>query len=763
MDWKKIGKWVLRILGGILGLIVILLIISGLIPVPRDEVVSPEDYGAGANSVESSLVGLLREFPPLNFAAGNPDTPEKAELGRLLFFDPILSQENDIACATCHHPDFGFTDGRPQASGAGGVGVGPERSGGVQLSRNAPTIWNAGYAESLFWDGRVNNLESQALGPLTHIDEMGVTDIDSLEQELQIIPEYLKLFNAAYGDNKDSVTIDNITNALAAFERTLISSNSPFDNYAAGDLNALSPSQRRGLNIFRSAATRCFECHTVPNFSTNTFRVTGVPDSEGLPHDEGRGAVVADGEDGAFRVPTLRNIALTAPYMHNGAFATLEQVIDFYTEGGGRSKDLDNIDIFVRGFELSSQQKADLIAFLFSLTDESNLPSIPDRVPSGLAVVPTLENPARELAANINVLSPGDVIGEGSPQTITVAPGETIQAAIDRARPGDTIMVPYGIYNEQVAIDLNNISLFGIPNENGEWPILDGENVLSEGVIASGNNFEVAFFQVINYTDTGILVEGVRGVHMHDLYVENTGTYGLYPVKSSDILIENSEVVGANDAGIYAGQSEDVVIRNNVVYENVLGIEVENTVGAEVYGNFAYNNTVGIFVDLLPQLTTKVSINTIVYNNQLEGNNHENFAKEGTAASLMPPGAGIGILAADNVEVYGNTIRDHETAGIGIFHMSIGFDEEEINVGPTPENIWIHDNIYENNGYAPDEFITDLGIPGADILWDVSGWNVRIDEPDAEPFPPLVPTSKWPNFFYTMYWRVLNFLISTMG
>lgn len=639
------------------------------------------------------------------------------------------------------------------------MGVGPERTGGVQLARSAPTLWNAGYAESLFWDGRVDNLESQARGPLTHVDEMGVTDIESLEQELQSIPEYLQLFNAAYGDSESAITIDNITNAIAAFERTILTYNSPFDRYAAGDLNALSPSQRRGLNIFRSAATRCFECHTVPNFSTNTFRVTGVPDVDGQLHDEGRGAVVTDGEDGAFRVPTLRNIALTAPYMHNGTFATLEEVIVFYADGGGRAENLENIDKFIRGFKISDQQKGDLIAFLFSLTDETNLPNIPERVPSGLEIVPPLENPARDLAASINVPSSGDIISEGSPQTISVAAGETIQAAIDRARPGDTIMVPYGIYNQQVAIDLNNISLFGISNEDGDWPVLDGENILSEGIVGSGNNFEVAFFQVINYTDTGILVEGVTGVHMHDVYAKNTGTYGLYPVKSTDILIENSEVVGANDAGIYAGQSKDVVIRNNVVYDNVLGIEVENTVNAEVYDNYAYNNTVGIFVDLLPQLTTKVSINTKVFNNLLVANNHENFAKEGTAASLMPPGAGIGILAADDVEVYNNTIRDQATAGIGIFHMSIGFDESEINVGPTPENIWIHDNTFENNGYAPDEFITSQGIPGADILWDVSGFNVRIDQPGAEVFPPLVPTSKWPSFFYNMYWNVLNFLI----
>ncbi|MCH7662660.1 MAG: hypothetical protein IH859_02170 [Chloroflexi bacterium] len=136
----------------------------------------------------------------------------------------------------------------------------------------------------------------------------------------------------------------------------------------------------------------------------------------------------------------------------------------------------------------------------------------------------------------------------------------------------------------------------------------------------------------------------------------------------------------------------------------------------QVYDNYAYNNTVGIFIDLLPQLTSQVSLDTKVFDNLVENNNLANFAQAGTAASIMPPGAGIGILAADDVEVYGNITRGNQTAGIGIFHMSIGFDEAEINVGARPENIYIHGNTFENNGFAPDTFITDLGILGADIF-----------------------------------------------
>lgn len=763
MTIKKIVKWVLRFLGAILGILVILLLVAGIIPVPRDVHVAPEDYGAGASSVDPSISGLQREFPALNLMNGNPPSAEKAELGRLLFFDPVISQENDMSCATCHHPDLGFGDGRPQAMGAGGQGVGPERTGGIALERNTPTIWNATYTTALFWDGRVENLEYQALVPISHMEEMAVENTNRLEDELRAIPEYVVLFNAAFGGGEDSVTIQNVVNAIASFERTLLTQDSPFDRYAAGDRSALSPSQRRGLDLFRSAATRCFECHTPPTFATDTFRVIGVPDAPGMGHDRGRAAVVGSGEDGAFKVPTLRNIALTGPYMHNGVFATLEEVIDFYAAGGGRADGLDNIDPFVQGFELNDQQMEDLIAFLFALTDESRLPGIPESVPSGLPVVPALENAARELAERYNPVPTGASIGEHTPTTITVASGETIQEAVDRALPGDTIQIPYGTYNERISIDFNDITLVGRPNENGEWPTLDGENVLTEGVIASGNNFEVAYFNVLNYTDTGILVEGVTGVYMHDLYVENAGTYGLYPVQSTDVLIENTEVIGSNDAGIYAGQCVDVVVRDNIVHGNVLGIEIENSVGSEVYDNYAYNNTVGIFIDLLPQLKSQVSLNTKVYDNLLEANNHENFAKPDTAAALMPPGAGIGILAADLVEVYNNTIRDHKTAGVGIFHMTVGFEEAEIDVGPTPEDVWIHDNIYENNGYDPDAFVSDMGIPGADVLWDVSGANVRIDEDEIAFFPPLVPTSAWPYFFYNMYWHALNFLIGLMG
>ncbi len=237
--------------------------------------------------------------------------PAKVELGKLLFFDPILSGRNDISCAHCHHPDYGFTDGRKLSMGFGGSGVGPARSGGDVLGRGAPSLWNAAYNKWQFWDGRAADLEAQAAGPITNEHEMGEKP-ENLVAELRAIPEYVGLFQKAFGGAADeAVTFANVTRAVAAFERTLLSFNSPFDRYAAGDVTALSPQEREGMKLFRSLKTRCFECHNFPTFADETFRVIGVPETGA--HDRGRASVPGEGPDGAFKTPTLRNIALPRP------------------------------------------------------------------------------------------------------------------------------------------------------------------------------------------------------------------------------------------------------------------------------------------------------------------------------------------------------------------------------------------------------------------------------------------------------------------
>lgn len=738
---KKLFSWILRIVGGLLILLAVVIVIAGLIPVPQDQTFDPADYGAGSSTIQPSYTGLQREFPALN----GDVTPAKAELGKMLFFDSVLSAENDISCAHCHHPDDGFADALPLALGAGAQGAGSARTGGTQLTRNTISLWNVGYTEIFFWDGRATSLEEQAVTPLTHPDEMAA-DPEALAAELTAIPGYVDLFKAAYGDGQ--ITLSRINEALAAFERTLTSQNSPFDRYAAGEIEALSSAQRRGLNLFRSAATRCFECHAAPTFSTDTLRVIGVPDG--------------DASTQPFKVPSLRNVALSAPYMHNGAFVTLEEVVNFYAEGGGSAHGVAGVDPFVLGFDFTDQDKADLIAFLYALTDESTLPEIPPAVPSGLPVVGHHPSPAREAVLAYNTGSALSAAPARGPETLTVQPGETIQSVVDRAQSGDTIMVPYGTYHERVVIDLNDIKFFGIPNAAGEWPTMDGEGKLPEAVVSSGNNFEVAYLRVLNYTSTGILVEGATGVWMHDTYAENTGIYGLYPVRSTNVIIEDSTVVGTRDAGIYAGQSEKVIIRNNEVYLNVLGIEAENTVDTEIYGNYAHENTMGILVVLLPNLTSKVNLYTKIYDNLIENNNHDNFADAGTAAAIAPPGSGIALIGVDYAEVYNNTLRGNKTAGVGVFDLAIAFDPERINVPTRAEYNSIHDNTYANNGYDADKFVASLGIPGADILWDVSGVGNQFNDPSATTFPPALPTSKWPGLFYNAYWQVLNFLMGLL-
>ena len=245
---KRIKTWSIRLGLGLLGICSLSFVLMGLGAVPEDETIAPEAYGAGASSVSPSYTGLERAFPSLN----GDSTPESAELGQLLFFDPVLSAQNDLSCATCYRPDYGFADGLPLGIGAGGQGFGPDRTGGTELKRNTMALWNVGYNNLLLWEGQDIFLETQAKIPLEHSDEMAIEDRDALVSELTAIPEYVDMFAAAYGD--EAISFDLIRDALAAFQRTLISDDSRFDHFAAGNREALTPSQRRGLTLFRSAA-----------------------------------------------------------------------------------------------------------------------------------------------------------------------------------------------------------------------------------------------------------------------------------------------------------------------------------------------------------------------------------------------------------------------------------------------------------------------------------------------------------------------------
>lgn len=292
----------------------------------------------------------LPETPPA--PEGNPTTPAKADLGKLLFFDPRLSGDNTMSCATCHPPGQAFADGRARAKG----------NGGMILGRNTPTVLNVGWHSSFFWDGRAASLEEQALIPITAGVEMN-QDLDELESELSRVPAYVRRFREVFGTRVDR---EGIARALATFQRTLISRNSPFDRYLAGDKDALSAQAKRGLELFTGEAG-CVRCHHGPLLSDGKFYRLGV----GFD-DKGRAAVTGNRDDRyKFRTPSLRDVAETGPYMHDGSLQTLEQVVAFYyrtaPQQGPHGLDLDIQPLLGRSYT----EVGPIVAFLKSLSGES--------------------------------------------------------------------------------------------------------------------------------------------------------------------------------------------------------------------------------------------------------------------------------------------------------------------------------------------------------------------------------------------------------
>jgi len=743
--------------------------------------VPDEPYKDGTPKV----TGLQLPFPPMPFLAENPMSKEKVELGKFLFFDPTLSGSNAMSCATCHHPDFGFADGRQLGMGAGGLGVGPDRVNGVTLERNTPTVWNAAHNHMQFWDGRAPTLEEQARGPITTRAEMG-QDPDQLVQELRSFPEYVTLFQKAFGgEDESAVTFDNVLKAIGAFERTIVSYNSPFDRYTQGDPNALTESQKRGLKLYRSVKTRCFECHRFPHFADDTFRVIGVPPLEGHERDIGRASVEGQGPKHAFKVPTLRNVELTAPYMHNGVFATLEEVVDFYANGGGHQfpEPLRGIDDKIGKFTLTPEEKADLVAFLKALTDTSNQPEPPTRLPSNMPIVTvkTKATPALPpvvLAASEGV-TPEDsrLTREPSPPSpagptlasplpfavsmpsqqlspnaaiFTVRPGQSIQAAVDRAQPGDRIEIYPGVYTQDVMIDKAGISLVGV-NVNGERPVLDGGGTMADAVNVAGDNFLIENLIIRNYTGNGCTVNKVKNVTFRNLTCINTGVYGIYPVECQGVLVEYCTVTGINDAGIYVGQSRDIIVRNNEVFKNVAGIEIENCVNALVENNTCHNNAAGMLVFVLPNNPSKVGENCRVINNRIFDNNGPNFGKPGTIVASLPSGMGLIIMAADHTEITQNTITGNNTYGLSVISLmsSPGAAARQekgghpIDIEPNSDYTRVYGNILSGNGAAVDATFAEAipGVPGGDIIWDGSGEGNTFDQPGVKTMPPDLPAA----------------------
>jgi cytochrome c peroxidase len=293
-------------------------------------------------------IGPLPAFVPIPLS--NLNYSQKIELGKQLYFDGRLSKNNGISCAFCHNPGTGFADARQFSIGAFGTAGG----------RQAPTVFNTAFNPLQFWDGRAGSLEEQAVGPIHNPIEMAETH-ETVVPKIAKIPGYRKQFRAVFG--KD-VSLQSIAEAIAAFERTIISGNSAFDKYVMGETNAMDESAVRGLALFKGKA-RCILCHNGPNFTDNQFHNLGVPQDGPLKDDPGRYNVTRLARDkGAFKTPTLRSVTATAPYMHDGVFKTLEEVIDFVDKGGGANP---NLSPLVKPLGLSAEEKTDLLAFLKAL------------------------------------------------------------------------------------------------------------------------------------------------------------------------------------------------------------------------------------------------------------------------------------------------------------------------------------------------------------------------------------------------------------
>jgi cytochrome c peroxidase len=335
----------------------------------------------------------------------NVNSHEKRELGRLLFFDPILSGNKDVACATCHHPNTGYAEFLDISIGANAKGLGSKRKFNIPndvpfVKRNAQTIINTAFNgintynkynpedAPMFWDDRVKSLELQALEPIKAFEEMrghGFDETEILDEvvsRLNQIPEYQQMFKTAFGD--EGISIENLGKAIAAFERSLVTNNSRFDQYMRGDNDAILISEKEGFELFKKVG--CVNCHNGPMFSDYKIHVLGVPQNNKLEIPD---AGVKDSF--GFRTASLRNLRYTPPYMHNGSLKTLKRVLEFYEDiSNGKSRNplvlKEQFDPLVLELELSVKEMSLIISFLNTLNDDDFDKTIPQKVPSGLPV-----------------------------------------------------------------------------------------------------------------------------------------------------------------------------------------------------------------------------------------------------------------------------------------------------------------------------------------------------------------------------------------
>jgi cytochrome c peroxidase len=392
----------IRLISGLAALVFILVHCSKNTDVIANLATTDTTTNPTGVTTNAGVNGAFTALPlAITAPADNPQTAQKIALGKMLFWDPILSGNKDIACGTCHHPSLGFGDALDLSIGVNGQGLGVTRHflAGNTIpfaKRNALSIINTAFngiaangaynptTAPMFFDNRSQSLELQSLEPMKSMEEMRGTNIaainllDSVVLRLNKIPQYVQLFTDAF-QTANPITTQNLGKAVASYERTIIANNSPYDQYIRGNPSAMTTAQIQGMNLF--ASDGCIKCHSGPMFSDFALHVLSVPDNTKLPTDAGANGTYA------FRTPTLRNLSLTGPYMHSGVFVTLGAVMNFYDQvGGGRSQNANvannRLDADLRG--LNDRNQNAIIQFLNALNDGGFDRTIPTVVPSGL-------------------------------------------------------------------------------------------------------------------------------------------------------------------------------------------------------------------------------------------------------------------------------------------------------------------------------------------------------------------------------------------
>lgn len=353
------------------------------------------------------------------------------------------------------------------------------------------------------------------------------------------------------------------------------------------------------------------------------------------------------------------------------------------------------------------------------------------RTPASMVVVPVswIRKRAICLTASFNVvlnLWTGGV-SEAEPAAepnravvIRVATGESIAQAIEGASPGSVIEVEPGTYREALLADIPDLTLRGIVRGDSR-PVLEGDGELSDGVIATRAAFTMSGFAIRHYRGNGVSTQGVAGVLLSDLRIEDSGLYGLYPVESWNVEIRDCVVSGARDAGIYVGTSNRVRVVHNEVHHNVIGIQIQNTNDAEIRDNNAHDNSAGIVVDLVPHRIQKAAARTQVLGNRVAENNLTNFGDPVARAAKLPPGLGILVRGADATRIEGNQVVDNRSLGIGVIRLAKGEAEEDPDIDPLPDDTRIGPNTHHGNGLDPHRTTLERIGGMGEIVWDGTG------------------------------------------